>query len=281
MFSISLLKSKFRPHLGQSNKTDPVDMCNTNNQLASSVYYQSFPTKEEYDALYSFIVRKHIEIVDDIDFEMDCLSFVFRAACNMTPCIIKNWFESNDFSVNICRELHSVSGVYMKSIFSVPSLLRNKKKFFQITISADSQYFRNKGLLPCFLDKSKMLSGISGSEKNYNILQTFLKEHDFRVIDNIDILPYNYEFYFENTRFSSSLEVKEWFEQEGFSVTSVQFRNWTAETYLRPEIKFRSSYTRGVMFFIVRLGMDSAFFSYVESHVEEYSDLYNLAGVEV
>lgn len=119
---------------------------------------------------------------------------------------------------------------------------------------------------------------LSESEK-YEMLRNFLlsKKDDFTLRDDIDFWCYDFEFCFECNRitlFNSTKEVKEYFENFGFEVTQVSFRDYTYENSVRPLLKNKKKYKDGKKIYSVRVDKDSKFF-------EENADNYKNSNFEV
>ncbi len=106
-------------------------------------------------------------------------------------------------------------------------------------------------------------------------MKQFLKENNFILIWNeIDYWYGDFEFAFINSttetssgqsRFSSTNEVREYFENRNFEVDAVMYRNWKYDSYsLQPRIKskklFRKFFNDGKDFYVVRISTYSKYF---------------------
>lgn len=114
---------------------------------------------------------------------------------------------------------------------------------------------------------------LSSSEK-YEMLRSFLlsKRDDFTLRDDIDFWYSDFEFRFErkkSTLLNSTKEVKEYFENFGFEVTLVSFRDYTYENSVHPLLKNEKKYKAGKKIYIVRVDKDSYFF---EKNTDNYKN---------
>lgn len=127
------------------------------------------------------------------------------------------------------------------------------------------------------------------SEK-YRELRDFLENYKLKLIDDIDLLYYDFEITFDNyadvsqdeevdhgddkyfeRHFFSTLEVKEFFEKHDFSVSEVLYRNYKKENDPHPILKNKKLLTGGKDFFMVRLSYNSEFFEKEKCEIEKES----------
>lgn len=127
--------------------------------------------------------------------------------------------------------------------------------------------------MPQELEHKEENKHLSESEK-YEMLRNFLlsKKDDFTLRDDIDFWYDQFEFCFErkkSTLFNSTKEVKEYFENFGFEVIQVMFRDCTYENTVRPLLKNKEKYKDGKKIYIVGVDKDSKFF---EENADNFKD---------
>lgn len=120
---------------------------------------------------------------------------------------------------------------------------------------------------------------LSSSEK-YEMLRNFLlsKRDNFTLRNDIDFWYSDFEFRFECKKsmlLNSTKEVKEYFENFGFKITQVSFRDYTYENSVHPLLKNEKKYKDGKKIYSVRVDKDSYFFeenadNFKDSEVEEF-----------